>query len=167
MKAQLMLFSIAIVFFCSIIGCGAQLDTFNDVRDFIFDEAGTSFRTTLELAVNTDNLGIIRNHVRDIDFDTDDFSVSDIEKLEIGVYRLQDGATVRLTDEFHLVDVEKMTRRLKRAGYDTVIRSSSDSEVSLGLIKETRGSKKGAGYFIQLKPDQFVLVKVDAQFTKL
>jgi len=167
MKTQTTMFFIAVFFILTINGCAGKLDNFDDVRDYIMNESGESFRTTFEFAVKTDNLGIIRDHVKDLDFDTGDYKVSGIEKVEIGMYRVRDDETVRLTDNFELVDVKKMTQRLRRAGYETIIRSTSADEISLGLIKESRGSRKGAGYFIQLKPDQFVVVKVDADFSKL
>lgn len=167
MKTHVPLFLILLPVFITVSGCGSKLDNFNDVRDFIMNEADESFRTTVELAVNTDNLGIIGNHIRDLDFDTDDYEVSGIEKVEFGVYRVQNDRTIQVSTHLLLNDVNKMTRRLKRAGYDTIIRNKTEEELSLGLIRETRGTKKGAGYFIQLKPDRFVLVKIDGDFKKL
>ncbi len=167
MKTQIPVVFISVFTVLIMSGCGSKLDNFDDIRDFIMHEADTPFRTTIELAIETDNLGVLRNHIKEFDFDTDDFNVSGIEKVEFGVYRVQADRTIQLSDHIATVNVNKMTRRLKRAGYDTIIQKQSEDELSLGLIKETRRSKTGAGYFIQLKPDNFVLIKVDAEFRKL
>jgi len=150
----------------TVTGCGSKLDNFNDVRDYIIGQTGESFRTTVELSVNTDNFGIMRNHVKDFNFDTNEYHISGIEKVEFGIYRVQDCRAIHISDQLLPVDVKKMTRRLNRAGFDVIIQKLTEEEISLGLIKETSRSKPGAGYFIRLEPDNFLLVKVDGDFRK-
>lgn len=158
---------ILIILMFSTYGCGNKLDHYSDVRDFIMDHTGESFQTTFEVAVTTDNLGVIQNYVRDIDLDTENYQINSIEKIEIGRYKVASDQSTRLTDTIFLPNVEKMTRVLKRSGYETMIQKNTEDEISLGLVKESRKNQLGAGYFIMINPDNFILIKVDADFQKI
>jgi hypothetical protein len=156
---------IFILFYTS--GCGSKLDHYANVRDLIMVQSGESFHTTFELAVKTDNLGIIQNYVRDIDIDTEDYEISNIEKVEIGIYKVEPEQKTKLVEKIVYVDVKKINRKLKRAGYETVAQNITEDEVSLGLIKESGRKQNGVGYFILIKQDDFILVKVDADFKRI
>ncbi len=158
---------IFIILMFSTYGCGNKLDHYSDVRDFIMDQTGESFQTTFEVTVTSDNLSIIQNYVRDIDLDIEDYQVNNIEKIEIGRYKVASDQSKRLTDTIFLPNVEKMTRVLKRSGYESMIQKNTEDEISLGLVKESRKNQPGAGYFIMINPDNFILIKVDADFQKI
>jgi|GEM_PF-1593905 len=157
---------IFIILMLSAYGCGNKLDHYTDVRDFIMDYTGESFQTTFEIAVTTDNLGVIQNYVHDIDLETEDYQINSIEKIEIGRYKVASDQYTGLTDTIFLPNVEKITKKLKRSGYEPLIRKTTEDEISLGLVKESRKNQPGAGYFIRINPDNFILIKVDADFKK-
>lgn len=158
---------IFIILMFSTYGCGNKLDHYSDVRDFIMDQTGESFQTTFEVAVTSDNLGIIQNYVRDIDLDIEDYQVNNIEKIEIGRYKVISNQNTGLYEHPVHADIEKMIRKLKSAGYETIIRDITEGEVSLGLVKESRRKQSGTGYLIRINPHNFILIKVDADFKKI
>jgi hypothetical protein len=157
---------LAAILFFFMLFCGCSgLDSFGEVRDYIMKQSRESWHTQLELAVNTDDMGFISKYIRDIDLDAEHYRITGIDKVEIGVYDVRGGET-NLVERVNDIDVGKLTRRLNRAGYDVAVNKRTDEEISVGLIRRSRPTKHGSGYFVHVTPDQFVLVKVDGYFRK-
>jgi hypothetical protein len=150
-----------------LIGCSGKVENFPDVRDYIMKESGEQYRTNIELALDTDNLGILKNHIEDLDLDTESYSISNIRKIEFGVYNIEGDRTIDISRYTDGAVLEKLNKRLHRAGYETVVQKREQDELSLLVIKEVKRNQTGALYFAHVKPAQFILVKVDGRFQKL
>jgi hypothetical protein len=148
-------------------GCSGKMEHFPDVRDYIMKETAKQYRTNIELALDTDNLGLLKNHIEELDLETENYTISDIRKVEFGVYNVEGDRTIDVSRYTDGTVLEKLRKRLKRAGYETVVQKREHDELSLLVIKEGKRNDTGVLYFAHVKPAHFILVKVDGRFQKL